>query len=526
MTEKTTDRIGAISRRTALGIPLTISVAAAGGSAFLAQIARAAEEKPGGILRVAAYSNPSRLDPSTGTNGADHAFLWPMFDTLIDIDFATLKAKPKLAESWEFRDPTTLVLNIRNGVKFHDGVPLDADAVRFNFVHMMTNPASGVKGEISTIKSVEVEGPMRVALKLSQADVSLVLALTDRSGMMSSPKAIQERGASYDRNPVGAGQYVFERWDDANKVVMTRNPNYWQPSQPKLDGIEFRIISDTNTGLRAVYAGECDFVYRVSPQQMRAIDRAGNVVKHVDSGLYTQQLFFNNSKPPMTDVRVRQAINYAIDRVAYTKAITAGMGEPAYTSVPKSHWAYDEKAGSYYQYDPEKAKALLKEAGLENVELTAFHYSDQRSQQRMEILTANLTKAGFKLKYVTGSIPQVNQQFNESPGGHFISSAWTGRVDPSVILTSMFMQGGYYNRGDVPPSPELKQAVLDTLKFEDMAKRKEAFSRALRYERESALYAPLSFDPEIVVHGPKVKGFVPTALGKPRFDGISLESKA
>ena len=512
-----------VSRRTALILPVASALT---GSALLAQLARAGEEKPGGILRVASYSNPSRLDPSTGTNGADQAMLWPMFDTLLDIDFATLQPKPKLAESFEFRDPTTLVLNIRKDVTFHDGVALDADAVKFNFTHMMTNPASAVKGEISTLKSVEVDGPMRVVLKLSQPDVSIVLALTDRSGMMSSPKAITERGADYDRNPVGTGQYVFQRWEDANKLVMTRNPNYWQPGQPKLDAIEFRIIPDTNTGLRAVYAGECDLVYRVSPQQIPAIDRAANVAKHVDPGLYTQQLFFNNAKPPMDDLRVRQAINYAIDRVAYTRVIAAGFGQPAYTSVPPNHWAYDENAASYYHFDPDKAKALWKEAGAEGVELHAFHYSDSRAQQRMEILTQYLTKVGFKLKYTTGAIPVVNKQFNEQPGGHFISSAWTGRADPSVILTSMFMPGGYYNRGDVPPTPELKQAILDTLSAQDQDKRKDAFARALRYERESALYAPLTFDPEIVVHNPRVKGFVPTLLGKPRFDGISLEAKA
>ena len=137
---------------------------ALGGSAF-AQ----GTPKRGGILRISAPANPSSLDPATGGAGSDHAFLFTMYDTLTEWDFETLKPKPGLAESWNFTDPTTLVLNIRSGVTFHDGTPLDAEAVKFNLERNKTDPKSNIKADLASMASVEVTGPMQVTLKLKHA---------------------------------------------------------------------------------------------------------------------------------------------------------------------------------------------------------------------------------------------------------------------------------------------------------------------------------------------------------------------
>ena len=130
-----------------------------GGTAF-AQ----APPKKGGTLRISAPANPSSLDPATGGAGSDHAFLFTMYDTLTEWDFETLKPKPGLAESWKFTDPTTLVLNIRAGVTFHDGTPLDAEAVKFNLERNKSDPKSNIKADLAAMESVAVTGPMVVTL--------------------------------------------------------------------------------------------------------------------------------------------------------------------------------------------------------------------------------------------------------------------------------------------------------------------------------------------------------------------------
>src|SRR5881227_1271770 len=151
--------------------------------------------KRGGILRISAPANPSSLDPATGGAGSDHAFLFTMYDTLTEWEFETLKPKPGIAESWSFADPTTFVLNIRPGVTFHDGTPLDAEAVKFNLERNKTDPKSNIKADLASMASAEVTGPMQVTLKLSAPDAALPGILSDRAGMMVSPTALKAASA-------------------------------------------------------------------------------------------------------------------------------------------------------------------------------------------------------------------------------------------------------------------------------------------------------------------------------------------
>ena len=248
---------------------------ALGGSAF-AQ----GTPKRGGILRISAPANPSSLDPATGGAGSDHAFLFTMYDTLTEWEFETLKPKPGLAESWSFTDPTTLVLNIRAGVTFHDGTPLDAEAVKFNLERNKSDPKSNIKADLASMASAEVTGPMQVTLKLNTPDAALPGILSDRAGMMVSPTALKASSAgNVTRTPVGAGAYAFVSWADGEKIVVKRNEKYWKPNRPYPDGIEFSIIPELTTGSRSVTAGQNDLMYQLPPRQKAIMER---VQQHQD----------------------------------------------------------------------------------------------------------------------------------------------------------------------------------------------------------------------------------------------------
>src|SRR3954466_3024272 len=351
------------TRREAMAL-MTAALAGAGfgGKAFAQSVPRR-----GGILRISAPANPSSLDPATGGAGSDHAFLFTMYDTLTEWDFETLKPKPGLAESWSFADPLTLVLNIRPSVTFHDGTPLDAEAVKFNLERNKSDPKSNIKADLASMASAEVTGPMQVTLKMSAPDAALPGILSDRAGMMVSPTALKASAAgNVARTPVGAGAYAFVSWADGEKIVVKRHEKYWKPNRPYPDGIEMSIIPELATGARSVTAGQNDLMYQLPPRQKAILERSGNIKLANGPTLYVFQIFLNWAKPPFDDIRVRKAFNFAIDRETFVKAALAGLAEPAYMNLPKAHWAYDKSVAGLYPHDPDKAKKLLAEAGFKD----------------------------------------------------------------------------------------------------------------------------------------------------------------
>lgn len=477
------------------------------------------------VLRVSAPYNPSTLDPHTGGAGSDHVVLYPMFDTLVGFDPDTLQPKPGLLTAWNYTDPLTLVLDIRPGVTFHDGEPLDAEAVRFNLERVRTDARSVIKTELATVAAVEVTGPLQVTLRLKQPDSALPLILADRAGMMVSPKAIKQYGPDSDRNPVGTGPMKFVSWSANESVKLTRFENYWQKGRWQLDAIEFTIITDVVTGVRSVVSGQNNFIYQLRPAQQQALSRSKEMQVGVAQGLYSVVMYFNYGRPPLDDVRVRMAINLAIDRDAFNKAIMMGLGAPAHTVLPASHWACNKDVTAYYRYDVERAKALLAEAGhKDGIDLEFSGYSDQRSVQTQEVIIAMLRKANIRAKFTTGALAVVTTEYFTNKKGDGTLAAWTGRPDPSVSFALMFNKESFLNAGKVEVSPELTQAILDSRKYTELDKRKAALDRAQVLVAENALYLPLVFQPEIFGHAPQVKGYKSNLLGKPRFDGVSISS--
>jgi peptide/nickel transport system permease protein/peptide/nickel transport system substrate-binding protein len=281
---------------------------------------------------------------------------------------------------------------------------------------------------------------------------------------------------------------------------------------------------DANAGLRSVMSGQADFMFRVPPHQAPVVKRDKNFVFTTSPTLFCQLIYLNCSRPPLDDKRIRQALNLAIDREAYTKVVTAGLGEPGYTVIPRHHWAYDAQAAAMYHYDVDRARKLMADAGLAGgLELHSNTASDPFTTQRMEIIAAQWSKIGIRLKYTTGTLAQSNQTWNEGVGDIRLT-AWTGRADPSITFASLYSPEGFFNRGGAEPSKELTQAIRDTRATTDINLRKEAFARAARLEREVAMSLPLAFESEVVVHHTKVRGYVPNLNGKPRFDGVYLDS--
>ncbi|ASK36262.1 ABC transporter substrate-binding protein [Alloalcanivorax mobilis] len=479
----------------------------------------------GGLLRVSAPANPSSLDPATGGSGSDHVILFPLYDTLITWDYTSLKAEPGLAESWTFSDPKTLVLTLREGVKFHDGTVLDAQAVKTNLDRSRSAEFSNIRSDLESVAEVKVNDSRTVTLHLKNPDTALPLILSDRAGMMVSPAALKKNNNRVDRTPVGAGFMRFEKWNDGSEVAMTAFPDYWRKGHPMLAGITFKIITDSATRLRAVMSGQSDFAYHLDGRQKPLVERVPTLKSAVDSTVYCYQLYMNMSRKPLTDVRVRQAINHAIDRESFIRATMAGAGEAAYMFLPKSHWAYDAETAKLYPHDPDKAKALLKEAGYaDGIELDLRGYNDQSSVQMQEVLLSQFGKANIRGRFRTGTIADMSAAyFGQEKTGDMLLSAWTGRPDPSLTYALLFSEDSYFNAGHAAPPEGFEEAVLASRSSDDLDERREALAKVQQLVMEHALSAPLAFRQSIVATSAKVQNYQNNLLGKPKFDEVSLK---
>ncbi|MBI5259393.1 MAG: peptide ABC transporter [Burkholderiales bacterium] len=504
-----------LKRRNALAL---LGAAALGGpGAALAQA-------KGGVLKVASPANPSSLDPATGGAGSDHVFLWTMYDTLVDWDYATLKPQPGMAE-WATPDANSFVLTIKPGISFHDGTPMDAAAVKFNLDRNRGDVRSNLKADLVNITAVEVTGPLTVKLTLKQPDAALPAILSDRAGMMVSPKAVQTLGNQHDRNPVGAGRWKFVSWADNQKIVVTRNDKYWRAGQPALDGLEISIIPEMATGLRSVVAGQNHLAYGLSARYSPIASKAKNVTVVTGPTLYTYMIYFNYARAPLNNLKVRQAINLALNRQLFINATMGGVGEPAGMLLPSTHWGYDKGVAALYaKQDVERAKKLMAEAGHANgLDISFGGYSDQDSVRRAEVIIDQLSKIGIRAKFTNGTIAEISGQFfgNEKKFDALMS-AWTGRPDPSMTYALAFGKGAYYNAGRSEVSEELSQLLLDSRAKEDLAYRKQVFAKLQRIVMEQALAAPVAFQFEMDAVATNVKGFKPNILGKPKFWDVSL----
>jgi peptide/nickel transport system permease protein/peptide/nickel transport system substrate-binding protein len=276
-----------------------------------------------------------------------------------------------------------------------------------------------------------------------------------------------------------------------------------------------------NTGLRSVVAGENDFVYSLSRQQQRVVERAANLNSVTSPTLITHMIYFNMGRKPFDDLRVRQAMNYAVDREAFNR-ITQD-GEPTRAVLPKEHWAYDPSLTKAYPYDPERARKLLAEAGYANgFDLSAMGWNDQKAVQRQEVLIEQLGKVGIRVKFATASVADSTSQFMIDKRGDAYLGAFTGRPDPSLIFSRLFDANSVINAGRVDPVPERMAAQLATQESVDTEERKKAFAKLQKICSDAALCLPITVQYDVAAFAKKAVGYKPNLTGKPKLEHVSL----
>lgn len=317
-------------------------------------------------LRIGTQVLPdSRGNPYTNFGGALMMLWGTMFDTLTIIDDRTGKVSPQLALSWEETSPTTWRVKLRDGVVFSNGAPFNADTVVAvaNFLKSPEAQAFRIALQFEGIEKAAALDPLTVEFTLKRPDPVFARLLS--FFWMIEPGQLQKLGiAGFANAPVGTGPYVLSDWRN-ERAVFTKNPSSWQKAPT--DRLEFITMADTTSRVKALVAGSLDVVIQMAPEDAQQVEAGGGRALNVPLASVTT-LAFIQTRPedsPLKDARVRQALNYAVNKEAIAAIIMGGAATPSGQLASRGILGHDPSIAPY-PYDPAKAKALLKEAGYEN----------------------------------------------------------------------------------------------------------------------------------------------------------------
>lgn len=360
---------------------------------------------------VATAANIRSLDPHHGTDNNSISAHRLIMETLIKFDKNFKKFVPLLATSWNISDDGTMyTFKLREGVKFHDGTPFNAKAVKISIDRVRTKKNKLRRyGFFKMIKETEVIDEYTVALILSYPFGGMLNNLAGPGGPIHSPAALAKYGKKVSRHPVGTGPFKFVEWVTGDHLTLIKNENYWRKGFPKVDKITFRPIAESGSRVAMLKTGEADFIYPFPIEHYKSVASNKNIKVDFLEGLTIDFITLNMLHKPFDDVRVRQAVNLAVDKRAYLEISVGGHGRvPDSIMAPGVQFYAKQRP---WTFNLEKAKKLLKEAGYSkgfDVELWSNTRADRLEMQ--EFIQQQLAQVGIRVKVVPMEGGILNQR--------------------------------------------------------------------------------------------------------------------
>jgi peptide/nickel transport system substrate-binding protein len=471
-------------------------------------------------LVVGLDDDPPQLDPHFSTAAVDRQVFHSIYDKLIDVD-EKLNFVPMLAEKWEIsKDAKTYTFFLRKNVKFHDGTPFNAEAVKFNFERMLDPKAGSPRAsELSSIKSIEVVDETTLKVQLSEPYSPFLAALSDRAGMMVSPTAVKEKGEDFANSPVGTGPFKFVSRVKQDKIEVEKNADYWGGA-PKFEKITYRPYADENVRLTNLTSGEVDIISKVPPKDVEKLKNDSNITLSEVGALGFQGLYLNHKKAPFNNKALRQALDLVIDRDAIIKVALRNTAVPSAGPIPPDSWAYNDQI-KVTKKDIEKAKKIMTEAGFPN----GFSFTLQLpakpvEQQISQMIQSMAAEAGIKVKL---EIVEFGTMLDNMDTFKFdaVRLGWSGRTDPDGNIYALYHTTGSINYGYSNPQMDelLQQARIAT----DQKERKEIYTKAEELGKEEVPFIFLYHELDYKAYKNNLQGYRHIADQMMRFQGVSFK---
>jgi peptide/nickel transport system substrate-binding protein len=478
-------------------------------------------------LVIAIAADPTGLDPEAVLNNTSGFVMATIYDSLVKYKPGTVEVEPGLAKSWEAsEDGLTYTFHLRDGVKFHDGTPLDAPGYVKTIKRLLdkedadsifkTGPVeSFIDDTYGDVASYTAPDDKTVVFKFKASSAPFTTNLAMVWNGVVSPTAVHKLGKDFRNHPVGSGPFIFKEWRQGDQVVLDANPNYWN-GKPKVDHIVFKVMPDAQAALLAIKRGDVHILADVGAQIIPAAKSDANLVIVSQPGLAVSGMGMTFDTKPFNDKRVRQALNYAVDKDAINKSLFQGLAKTMTSPLPEAQWGFDPSLKGY-PYDPAKAKQLLAEAGYPNgfkAELLTYNSPRGYNSAGPDLAVAvqgYLQKVGVEAsvrKQEMGAyLAEIRNKTKKYEGMFMVG--WTGdNGDPDNFLYELFGSANIPNTNAVRyVSPAVDKILVDAQHVPDHDKRVALYKQAQQMILDDAPWVFINSLLHVRVTRKEVKGY-------------------
>jgi len=489
--------------------------------AALGLVTSASAAPPKDAIVIGLVAEPVTMDPPQITDLNSARVTKRIFEGLVAQELGSYKLVPGLAQSWDIsKDGLTYTFKLRPNVKFHDGTPFNAEAVKFVFERQLNDKgpyyATGtypyVKGFLGNVAGVEVLDAGTVQIKLKAPLAPFLQYLAHQSLFMFSPESLKKWGKDVVKHPVGTGPFKLDAWEPGVRVVLARNDEYWGGS-PKIRQAIYVPIVEAQARLVALKTGDIDLTMDVPPDSLDELRRDPNVVVAESNSSAVWYVMLNTRHPILKDRRVRQALNHAVNKDAIIRDILRGTAIVSRGPMSPVYGTFYEDNTARYPHDLDKARALLREAGHPNgFELTFLvPESGSGMQSPVEMATviqANLAQIGVRAKIQTMEWGAYLRKYLEQPD--MAEMSWNPSIgDPDHMMYMLLssdrfppaFNAGYYQNDRVD---DLLRRARTTV---DEKARVPLYREAQKLVVEDAPWIFVDHGKQVIVHRKRVQGF-------------------
>ena len=481
------------------------------------------------------------LDPIAVTDGESFKVTQNVFETLVNFGEQDTTINPGLAKEWTVSDDgLTYTFMLKEGVKFHDGTDFNAEAVVANFDRWSSGTADkyyyyksmfGGFGdeEGHVIESVTADDEFTVTFKLKRPQAPFLKNIAMSPFGMGSPTAFEAAGDAFGDEPVGTGPFKFVEWKRNDSITIEKFEDYWQEGFPKLDRVVFRAIPDNSARLNALLTGEIDLADGVNPSDGASIEGDAALQLFERPSMNVGYLGLTNTRPPFDNVLVRQAMNHAIDKQAIVDAFFEGRAEVAVNPMPPSISGYNDQIEGY-DYDPERAKELLAEAGLPDgfeMELWAMPVPRPYMPDGMkvaEVMQKNLADVGITAEIVSFEWATYLEKARNGEADAFMLG-WTGDNGDADNFLYVLLDGDNIGSNNYTyyDNEELHELLIAAQSEVDENTRNELYMQAQEIIHEDAPWVPLAHSTPLLAGKAELTGFKPHPTGSDKLHTVDFE---